>query len=252
MDESTTPVSDDSGVEASTQPEQSPETQAAETQPSESTAEPKSSEAESSTPADDNLAWLQENKGFDPTSPDAIAKLAEMYRNAETQLRSTRNDTKLQQVLQQPTETPEFTQDDPNAALAAQVQALTLKSTISDFWADNPDARQYESKMTEIVTGNPNIGELVKNGYLGIDNLYQMAKGADPSLEQSLKTEGGREALQKVADKQQARAVSPAATSSAMAAQGPTRETVNDWYAGLTPEQRASPETQSTLASLLS
>lgn len=251
MEESTTPVSaDDTGVEASTQPVAADDTQAADSHPSESTAAP----TEAAAPADDNLTWVQQSKGIDPTTPEGAAKLAEMYRNAETQLRSTRNEAKLQTALDTTTDVPaidSFAADDPNAALAAQVQALTLKSTVQDFWSANPDAKQYEAKMTEIVTSNPNIGELVKNQYLSLDQLYAMAKGSDPSRETALKQEGGKEALQTVADKQQAKAVTGTASSSAMATSGPTKANVNEWYAGLTPEQRASSETQSTLASLL-
>lgn len=249
MDESTTtPISADEGAQVA-QPEEVVSTGAENEQ--ESTAAPQEETTEAVT--DDNLAWLQQNKGIDPTTPEGAAQLAKMYREAEKRMHdSTAEKAKLQTALEQPTDvqTDEFVTD-PTAALAAQVQALTLKSTVQDFWSSNPDAKQYEAKMTEIVTTNPNIGELVKNQYLSLDQLYAMAKGSDPSRETALKQEGGKEALKTVADRQQAKAITGSATSSAMATGGPTKANVNEWYAGLTPEQRASSETQATLASLL-
>lgn len=252
MDDSTTSAPADTGVEASTQPDTSVDTQAADTTTVSAEAETDSQEAEHSQAIDDNLKWLQENKGIDPSSPEAMAKVAEMYRNAEKQMHESKSKkTELQAELQPSQEELNQYQDDPTAQLTARLQAIEMERGVERFFNSNPDAKQYEEKMTEMVTTDPNLRLLVNNGYLGIENLYQMAKGADSSREQTLKTDGGREALQKVADKQQARAVTPAASSSAMATQGPTKETVNDWYAGLTPDQRATPETQRTLASLL-
>jgi hypothetical protein len=249
MDESTTtnePV--DTGVQE-TQPADT-DTQAAENQPAEPTTTDDSQEA--ATPVDDNLAWLQ-NKGIDPQSPEALAKVAEMYRNAEKLMHeSTAKKTELQAELQPSQEEMDQYQDDPTAQLNARLQAIEMERGVERFFNSNPDAKQYEDKMVEMVNTDPKLKILVNNGYLNVENLYQMAKGADSSREQALKSDGGREALQKVADKQQARAVTPAASSSQMSTQGPTRANVNEWYAGLTSAQRESPETQATLASLLS
>jgi hypothetical protein len=249
MDESTTTNEPtDTGVQE-TQPAEV-DTQAAENQPAEPTESTDSQEAVPVT--DDNLAWLQ-NKGIDPQSPEALGKVAEMYRNAEKAMHaSTQEKAQLQTALEQPAENPGTDyQDDPVSALTAQVQALTMKSTVNDFFNANPEAKQYEADMASIVNNDPTMAALVKGGYFPIDKLYQLARGADPNREATLKSEGGREALQKVADKQQAKAVPGNATSSAMSTSGPTRATVNEWYAGLTAEQRANPETQRTLASLL-
>lgn len=250
MDESTTTNEPtDTGVQE-TQPA-GVDTQAAENQPAEPTTTEDSQEA--ATPVDDNLAWLQ-NKGIDPQSPEALAKVAEMYRNAEKAMHNkSQEKAELQQALQQPQEqlTDANGNYDPTAVLEARLQAIENERNVERFFNTNPDAKAYEEKMIDMVSTDPNLNYLVSNNVLSIENLYQMAKGADPSLEQSLKSEGGREALQKVADKQQAKAVTGSATNSQMATGGPTRETVNEWYAGLTPEQRAKPETQQTLASLL-
>ncbi len=249
MDESTTtnePI--DTGVEQ-TQPADV-DTQAAENQPTEPVSTNDSQSQAVSQ--DDNLAWLQ-NKGIDPTSPEALAKVAEMYRNAEKSMHSKAQEkAQLQQALQQPVDHSQVEDfgADPVDALQAQVQALVMKDTVNSFWQANPDAKQYEGKMTEIVQGRPEIGQLVQSGYLSMKDLYSMALGSDPSRETTLKSEGGREALQKVADKQQAKAVTPQASSSAMSQPGVTRENFDSWYSGLSSTQRQSKETQNIVASL--
>lgn len=169
--------------------------------------------------SDDNLEWLK-SKGVDPTDPEATAKIAKMYRDAEKAMhQSTQKASELQKALQPtPGEQPtaESLAADPVAALANEVQALKLTQSVTGFFSTNPDAKQYEAQMATIVTENPTVGALVKGGYLSVQNLYDMAKGADSSREGQLKKDGGREALQKVADKQQGKAVQGQATSSAL------------------------------------
>ncbi len=256
MDESTTPVSDDTGAAAAAQPDDSPDTQAAETQPTESTTTvntPATDEAASdSVPAtDDNLAWLQ-NKGIDPNSPEALAKVAEMYRNAETQLRSTRNDAKLDTSITDAAKESDLAESNPTPEWQQELNQLKLERNVDKFFATDGIDASLRPKMAEAAQANPNLAYLVENGVLTLQDMYNMVRGSDTTLLNQAKQDGGREALQKVADKQQAKAVAPSASSSAMATQGPTRETVSEWYAGLTSEQRNKPETQATLASLLS
>lgn len=252
MDESTrTEPTDDTSAQDAQLESQTVDT-TAENQPAESN-EDTNQDSQEAAPTDDNLAWLQ-NKGVDPTSPEALSKVAEMYRNAEKQMhQSTEAKAQLQQALQQPVQQAYVNEDgDVVTQLQQQVQAMQMKQSVRDFWEQNPDAKAYESKMTELVTSNPNMAQLVQAGYLGLDNLYQMAKGSDPNRETTLKTEGGREALQKVADKQQARAVTGNATSSAMSNGAVTKQNFDSWYAGLSATERAKPENQEIVASLLS
>jgi hypothetical protein len=252
MDESTTTNEPtDTGVPA-TQPVDV-DTQAAENQPAEPTTPPDSQEAEGQQ-TDENLAWLQESKGIDLSTPEGQAKAAAMYREAEKKIHATTQEkAQLNAALQQPQDaaTDPVGIDNQTAVLEARLQAIETERSVERFFNGNPDAKAYEAKMAEMVTNDPNLNYLVNHNVLSVESLYQMARGADPSLEASLKTEGGREALQKVADKQQAKAVPGNATSSQMAASGPTRETRDAWYANLTADQRADPENQRILNSLL-
>lgn len=213
MDESTTTDSTvDTGVTDDTTSTDSTTDSAVSTDESTTTTEDTQAGADD---GDDNLAWLQK-KGIDPSDPEAMAKVAKMYREAEkTMHQSTAKASELQQALAQPQEATGTEGDDnPVVALAQEVQGLKLTQNVNNFWATNPDAKQYEGAMAKIVTDNPTVGALVKAGYLSVENLYQMAKGSDGSREAALRKEGGREALERVADKQQGRAVQGHATSS--------------------------------------
>lgn len=178
--------------------------------------------AESTDSQDDNLEWLQK-KGIDPTSPEAISKVAEMYRNAEKAMHeSTSKASELEKTLsgglqEQIDQAKTDGNLDVVQELAAEIQNLKLQQNVNSFFNSQPEAKELEAKMTEIVNERPEIGNLVKSGYLSLGDLYNLAKASDPSREQQLKADGGREALQKVADKQQGRSVPGVATTSATA-----------------------------------
>lgn len=216
MDESTTESPAAEGV-VETQPEASAADDSAVTTDESTTTTTEDTKAEGSTEGatDENLSWLQ-SKGIDPTDPEAMAKVAKMYREAEkTMHESTEKASKLQNALEQPAAAPSTEDDDnPVVKLANDVQALKMAQSVTAFWSNNPDAKAYEPAMSAIINENPTIKALVKTGYVSVEQLYQMARGADKSLDDKLKTEGGREALQKVADKQQGRAVHGQATKS--------------------------------------
>lgn len=89
---------------------------------------------------------------------------------------------------------------------------MSTASQVSNFFQSTPDAKELEPVMAEIVTNNPVIGELVKGGHMSVEQLYHMARGSNPD---ALKKQGGKEALEQLADKQQAKAVRGSATSSA-------------------------------------
>jgi hypothetical protein len=248
MDESTTPVSDDTGAGAPAQPDTSADTQAADTQPSESPTADTNAANEAVT--DDNLAWLT-NKGIDPSSPEALAKVAEMYRNAETQLRSTRNDAKLDTSITEAAQESDLAAANPTPEWQQELNQLKLERNVDKFFSQEGIDAAMRPKMAEVAAQNPNLAYLVENGVLSLQDMYNMVRGSDPALLNQAKQDGGREALQKVADKQQAKAVPGNATNSQMATGGPTRETRDAWYAGLSAEQRADPANQQILNSLL-
>ena len=201
---------------------------------------------------DENLDWLR-NKGIDPDSPEAISKIAEMARNAEKKMHeSTTKASALERSLTEPA--ADFQPQDQSSieALAAKVQAMELSQKVNTFFSENPEAKSLEAKMTEIVTTRPEIGQLVTQGYLSLQDLHALARDGDTGREAQLKQDGGREALEKVAAKQQAKAIQGNAVSSEIPTSNVTRANVEEWFAGLSSDERAKPETQKMLNCLLS
>jgi hypothetical protein len=111
-----------------------------------------------------------------------------------------------------------------------EVQQLKLARSVDNFWSQNPEAKAYEPKMMEIVDTRPEIKQLVQAGYLSLNDLYNLTRGGDTGNEAALKAAGGKEALEKVAEKQQAKAVPGVATSSALS----DGTKVDDFLIGLT------------------
>jgi hypothetical protein len=105
------------------------------------------------------------------------------------------------------------TVDDAQLALA-QVAAMRLESSVDKFFNSNPDAKPYEAEMVRTITDRPEIGVLVRQGSLSVNDLYAMVRGGDQKIVQEAKTQGGKEALQQLANKQIAKAVPGSATTS--------------------------------------
>lgn len=204
----TTPAAVDEGAQA--QPdEQTPVV--AESQPDAAESElPKPSQ-------DDNLAWLK-NKGIeDPTSPDAIAAIADKWRTAEREMHKKTEESKLNKTIT--TENQQVIADasaagaNPADIALARVQALEVQTSVNSFFMSNPEAKQHEEEMVKIISERPQVGQMVRSGALGIDDLYAMTVGRNPD---GIKAQGGQQALQQLANKQTAAAVPGVATTGAL------------------------------------
>ncbi len=202
MEPTTTEPTINPGVEEPTQPAVA-EVPAASPDPA-SVTEP----TEPST--DDNSSWLQ-SKGIDPTSPEAIAKLADMARNAEKLMTTKAQEAaELKRSLQ--TATPE-SDDDMKQFLADYKR----DKMISSFEQSHPDFKELEPAMAGLLNNKTpsgySLGELVNAGVLGLEEVYTMAKGATDV--ESIKKAAQQEVLQTVANKQRAAGNIPNATNSA-------------------------------------
>lgn len=234
MDNTTTdePILPDA-EEPSAQSEQVSDTTAA-PEPAEPTSsndaqEPAAEEnADNSGGQDNEFASLKEwadKKGYDLTTEDGQARAWKSLREAEKRMHeSTAKASQLEKTLT----TAEPAQgeatdgtDDTVGQLAAEVQNLKMTQNVNMFFAQNPDAKALEATMSEIVTQRPEVGQLVRAGYLSVADLYNLARGSDTSHDERLKADGGREALEKVASKQQAKAFVGTATTSDMSVSKP-------------------------------
>jgi hypothetical protein len=93
--------------------------------------------------------------------------------------------------------------------LIKRLQRIEVRDQVRDFWDSNPEAKKYESQMVELVQAKPHLaGDL--------EALYATALVKSGSLD-AVKSQGKREALTNLAQKQQATAPVGNATNSGTA-----------------------------------
>lgn len=181
------------------------------------TPEPQSSDNSESnvSPEDEELYNWAKAKGADPNDPKALLKLAKdiekgfkKYSEKTSQLQKSVKNTDLL---------------DDNDAVIQEARVL-------NFYASNPDAREYDGKMGEIVErfeqSDPVFAEhLMKH----LDTLYSMAKAESSSVELQAERQRGRdEAIEESTKAQTASAPRANAVSSQPAAQKWSDERVRD------------------------
>lgn len=171
---------------------ESPE--ATQTEPSEA---PEASEVEepAAPEADDKLRKFAASQGIELDSPNAI-KAAQALQKARSE--ATRNHQKASEL--EKTIDTSITEEAETAGLSdddrVDLARLKTKMTLRDFWDANPDARQFDTKMAEIVQERPYLaGDL--------EALYALAqvRGGNTS---AVKAQAKQETLQSLAHKQQA------------------------------------------------
>lgn len=168
--------------------------------------------SEPSEPVDDTSEWLKK-KGIDPTDPEAITKLAKAGREAEQLMhKATVQRSELEKVAKI---TDEQVKADatPEQRENVRLRNLELRTDIQDWKLRNQDKMTYEPQMVKVLS-DPNKRLLVQEGYLSLDDVYSMARGSTTD-EASIKSQGAREALQKVAQNQQAQSPRGNATNTA-------------------------------------
>ncbi len=181
-----------------------------ETQPEvEQTDTAESNVTEDSSPTEpsegDDLSKWAESKGINLEDPESVQKLAKSYREAEKKLHeTTQTKSELEKQLVPSDSVPQYTPDG-NLDVYSEVQNVKTQLNLQNFYMENPEARGYDEKMAQIAIEKPELGLYAKNsGDFSV--LLAMAKQGDE------RREGGREALERLADKQRAAVASPAAT----------------------------------------
>lgn len=195
--------------QTTTEPEVQQDQGVQETQPEvEQQVEAESNVNEDSSPTEpsesDDLSKWAESKGIDLEDPESAKKIAKSYREAEKKLHeATQTKSQLEKQLV-PDNQPQFTPDG-NLDVYTKVQNIETQMNLQNFYMENPDARSYDEKMAEIALQKPELGLYAKNsGDFSV--LLALAKQGDE------RQQGGREALERLADKQRAAVASPAAT----------------------------------------
>lgn len=172
-------------------------------QPSAPAVEDATAPETQATGEDDVESWAKK-KGLPLEDP---VKLAQMYRDAEKKMHEATAKAREYNaaVMDQPL--VDYTGNEVVDQLASQVNQLTIQNKVNSFWETNPEAREFEGKMAEIVIQRPHLQN-------DLDALYALARN-DPTREADLKREGGRQALTNLAQKQQAVPPTAGATNSA-------------------------------------
>lgn len=224
MEESTT---SSSGVAEATQPTQTeavslgeqgapvlaPKTAPTSTQPQGPSAEEPAAPAEPATTGEEtqtqptapeaqatdaeDFAKFAKAKGFDPDSlSDRERKALEMARNSEQRMHEATARSRELETTMASNPNLEYTGDPRYDNIAKTVNELAITNRVEAFFRANPEARQYEEKMAEIVVKRPWLQN-------DLEALHALAVNS-PDRQEALKKEGGREALTNVAQKMSA------------------------------------------------
>lgn len=216
MDEPTTTAPVDTGGTAPVAPSEQPAPQPATT---EQPVAAKDTEAEqqtqeTQTPSepseDEQLAKFAETKGLQLDSENT-KKAVKMAMEAERNMhKATGRATELEKTMTgmsdaSAAQTAEQTGQDPE--VLQRVQRMEVKESIRDFWEANPEARQYEKQMAKIA---------LESGLYGSPEAILKASYAIAlsSNQEAVKSQGKREALETLAQTQQAAVPTGHATTS--------------------------------------
>lgn len=241
MEDTTTEVSSNQGVD-STQPndanwkpeavlkpteQEQPQQEADEPTEANNDAEVTQVDETPTEAPDDTSKWLQA-KGIDPSDPEAINKLAKSAREAERAMhqkaqRAKELERSMTELSDESAEQIAMsTGQDPE--LLKRLQRFEVKSTINDFFVDNPDAKQYEQDM---------IQEMTNSGLYGspdamLKAAYAMAVAKNPD---KVKSQARKETLESLAQKQQASVPTGNATNAGISSTKITSENVDQLVA---------------------
>lgn len=194
------PVDSEGRAVTESQPEPTEPAEAATDQTETSQDAPKDEEP---APADNStVEWLKK-KGVDPNSPEAIEKVAEMARNAEKAMHEKAQKASELEKSTRITEEQYPADATPEQVERINVRNLELRLDIKDWKQNNPDKLAHEAEMIKVLS-DPIKKEMVQSGYLSLDDVYAMAVGSNPDTLANVKSQGKKEALETLAQKQQA------------------------------------------------
>lgn len=159
-------------------------------------------QAPASDKTDDEILSWAEKKGLsiDPKNPTEV-KLARMQLENERKFHENNQKPKVQ-----PPEQLGLTGDPNYDAIVERQNLNEMRMYVRDWFDNNPDMKEYKPELSKIAEERPWLQDMedIKAHFL-----------ADPSNAERLKKQGGREALQNLAQKQQQVPPTANATNSA-------------------------------------
>lgn len=195
---------------------------------------------------DKKLQKFARSQGLELDSPNAI-KAAQIAMKAQSE--ATKNYQRSAELEKASKITDE--QIDPAATPEQRdnirVRNLELKYDIQQWKMSNQDKLTHESEMVAVLT-DPNKRLLVQEGLLSLDDVYAIARGS--ANESSIRSQGGKEALQKLAHKQQAAVPRGNAVSSTSPSSKITPQNVDQMVAAMSAEEyrKRLPEINAAMA----
>ncbi len=150
---------------------------------------------------DEQLAKFAETKGLTLDSENA-KKAAKMAMNAERLMHQKSAKASELEKAAKITDEQVPTDVTPQQADTIRMRNLELKFDIQDWKAANPEKLKYEAEMVQVLS-DPTKRSLVQEGYLSLNDVYSIAR-AGSNVEANLKSQGKQEALESLAQKQQA------------------------------------------------
>jgi hypothetical protein len=168
-------------------------------------ADPEPATPATSPDDDAELADYWTKKGIDITTPEGQAQAAKSYREAEKAMHS-KNQAASELEKQLNAQPLEVNTDNELVKQALQ-ESSQLKTTLAvrDWKSRNNITPEQDIALGEYVTKTPDIGYLLKNDVLTLDQVYAMS-GVGTLDADALKKAGGEEALQRLASTQRSSA----------------------------------------------
>jgi hypothetical protein len=182
---------------------------------------------ESTTQTGDAIDEFLAKKGIDPSDPNAIRKIADMYRNSEKLAYNKSQQTaQLQRQLAQQNQQTAV----PDQEALNRVRSLEIQMGTKEWKSTHNLSADDEQKMVEFINqpivdnlGNPKInpltgtpytkGMLVNNGVLTLDDVYRLS-GCGVKQVDDLKANLRKEIENEMAARQAAKRPSSNATNS--------------------------------------
>ena len=185
-------------------------------------------ESTQTTQTGDAIDEFLAKKGIDPSDPNAIRKIADMYRNSEKlAYNKSQQAAQLQRQLAQQNQQTSI----PDQEALNRVRSLEIQMGTKEWKSTHNLSADDEQKMVEFINqpivdnqGNPKInpltgtpytkGMLVNNGVLTLDDVYRLS-GCGVKQVDDLKANLRKEIENEMAARQAAKRPSSNATNSA-------------------------------------
>lgn len=205
---------DDNGQAIPVPEDTEPSTQAVEEvkdEPSEQTQEEATGATTALPEADDKLQKFASSHGLELDSPNAIKAAKIAMDNQADFHRERQSASELEKIAKiTPDQVPEDFTPEQNSNV--RIRNIELTNEAMRWKQDNPEKVQYEAAMADILVNDPGKRLMVQEGYLSLDDVYNIARGSSSS-DVDLKAQGAKQALETLRDNQQAATPRGAAVS---------------------------------------